>query len=79
MTHSEAIRHNARLILKQVRGKSRKERWQIYARLMLGIAYPIVHVHNVIVNEHVAFDEAFSGTWDEMRKGARQSDHRFRL
>lgn len=66
MTRAEAIRHNARLIRAQVRGKGREERWNTYACLMLGMLAPIVQVARIWHDDRVAF-RAGSITWAQAR------------
>lgn len=49
MTSSNMIRHNAKIILPMVRGKSVLQRRELYARLALGpIGIPLMMIANLL-------------------------------
>ena len=67
MNRSASIRHNAKILLGHVRGKSKADRWNCYANLMLGYLGPVSRVLQVWVNEKSAFEVNTSLTWAQAR------------
>lgn len=86
MNRREIIRHNARLIRPQVRGKSKAERQQIYALIASGpigliaqAAASIVAARSRAAAESNEIEKRFNHFESEFYRGVRRSDHRFRL
>ncbi len=80
MTHREQVQHNAKLIRQQVRGKSVKERRQVYALLMMGpLGVGVIAVDRVWHDSRKVFDAQADQCWAEARKAVRPEGQRFRL
>lgn len=60
---TESIKHNARVIRAEVRGKSKADRWNLYACLMSGMLGPILEIHRVWINGASVFKVDTSLSW----------------
>lgn len=84
MNKPEVIRHNAKLILAQVRGKSKKERREFYAILSAGPFGLMLRAVEIImqaskpvtINVDTGFDAEYDRITTSINRGARRADFR---
>lgn len=89
MTRSETIRHNAKILLGAVRGKSKAERQSIYRMVAGGPIGMVAHIASAIVASHTKieaqikdFDAEHEKVMQQIERGARSAmanEWRFRL